>query len=369
MRPDFELLPWIDVAADDRAAWRELRDARPGLRSPYFDLAWFDAVARVRRDVMVIKASVSGGATGFLALHRPGFGLATPVGGPFSDWHGVVGDLDLPAALRALGLPGFAFHGAPASDAALSGFANSLAASHLIDLSSGYGAWRAARGRALHGLDRHIRKLAKDGHGAEFTFDDQSPAAFEQLLAWKSEQFRETGQFDQLSLTWTRDLLSQVRTLSEPGLRGLVSTLKIDGALAAVHLGMISGPVLHYWFPAFNRAVARFAPGSLLLDALAREAAAQGITEIDLGKGEYRYKQEFANAQAPLIEGIATGSHILGRAHRAARALIDRTARLPIGPAARLPQRAFRRLSRDAALRKGEAAVDLRPSRPSTPPQ
>ena len=56
----FDLMKWRDLTAGDRQAWRAFRMADSGLRSPYFDLGWLDAVDRARGDLHVVKASRRG---------------------------------------------------------------------------------------------------------------------------------------------------------------------------------------------------------------------------------------------------------------------------------------------------------------------
>ena len=96
----FELLSWRELTPRDRDAWRAFRAADPGLRSPYFDLGWLDAIDRSRGDLRVIRGSGRHGPVAYLPLHPRPF-VAEPAGGPFSDWHGFVAALGL-AHMEAL---------------------------------------------------------------------------------------------------------------------------------------------------------------------------------------------------------------------------------------------------------------------------
>ena len=350
----YGLHPWSGLSGSDRGAWTAFRAANPSLRSPYFDLGYCDALAAAHCDLHVLRIQQGGVVQAFLPLHRSRSGMAYPAGGPLSDWHGFVappeGVVDAAAALRAVGLAGYRFENTPAADRALAPHATERTGSHLIDLSAGPQAWWGRRKRALRGLGRHERKLAQDGRRVAVTLDDRSPEALAALFAWKSEQLRITRQFDLFSLPWTRSLVTGLHHARQGPFRGLLSSLRIDGELAAVHFGMMSGGVLHYWFPAYDQAAGRYGPGGLLLRAMAMGAEALGVVEIDLGKGEYRYKREFADAEAPLVEGLVATSVGAG-ALKMLWAASAGVARWPLSRGADLPRRALRRLDRGASLR------------------
>lgn len=355
VRTTYETGSWGDLSRADRGAWQAFRDARPSLAGPYFSTGYLDAVGRARGDLEVVKLVRRGAAIGFLPFHRSAFGVGRPAGGPFSDWHGPImepgvgtGARDLLAGAR---LSAFRFHGVPADDPILAPYAANATDSHLITLEGGYDAWKAERGPALQGLRHQISRIGRESRSLHFQLDDRRPETLQTLLAWKSEQFRSTGQFDQFSLAWTRQMLTNIAAMREPGFRGLVSSLLIDGELAAAHLGMLSGHILHYWIPAYDKRWSRLAPGALLLNALARESIGIGVTQVDLGKGDYRYKREFANGAAPLIEGLAATRGMAGRAHAGVAILAHRAAGLPLGRAASLPERALRRLDHRQSLR------------------
>jgi CelD/BcsL family acetyltransferase involved in cellulose biosynthesis len=278
----FDLVKWRDLSAGDRDAWRAIRAASPSLRSPYFDLGWFDALDRVRGDLQVIRERGPHGATAFLPFHARPVG-AEPAGGPFSDWHGFIAEpgtrVDAPKALAA-GAPNFRFTAAPTADAGLSPFAETRDHSHLMDLSSGFDAYAkpktGAAPKAARNWRRGFRKMQEDGRDARFVLDDRNPQVLPALMAMKSDQFRRTGHPDRLAYRWSRELLRTLGGSRSDGFAGLMSSLYIDGELAAAHLGMRSGGVLHYWMPVFDTRFSAYAPGVVLMAEMAREGAAAG---------------------------------------------------------------------------------------------
>lgn len=358
----FELVKWRDLRPLDREAWRAFRAANLALRSPYFDLGWYDALNSARGDLHVLRGTANGAPVAFLPFHPRPFG-AEPPGGPFSDWHGFVASPDAifeaPAALAA-GTVNYLFTAAPAGDPGLSAFADGADASHLMDLSQGFELYAKPRAgaapRAARNWRRGLRKLQEDGREMRFVLDDRNPETLAVLLALKSDQFRRTGHPDRLAYAWSRRLMRAVFDSRNEGFQGLLSSLWIDGVLAAAHLGMRSGGVLHYWLPVFEARFAAYAPGVVLMAEMAREGAAAGVTEIDLGPGDYQHKKELANASAPLISGVVHAASPAGRASRAAHALSRRWSAAPVGPLARLPLKAFRRLTRVFEARAPEPA-------------
>jgi CelD/BcsL family acetyltransferase involved in cellulose biosynthesis len=87
-------------------------------------------------------------------------------------------------------------------------------------------------------------------------------------------------------------------------------------------LGLRCGPVLHSWFPVYNAALHRHSPGLLLMLELAQAAPGLGITEIDLGKGDARYKQALATSSVDLWEGRVGRHPLAGRVRSSARRMV-----------------------------------------------
>jgi CelD/BcsL family acetyltransferase involved in cellulose biosynthesis len=102
---------------------------------------------------------------------------------------------------------------------------------------------------------------------------------------------------------------------------GCLATLRFGGRLVAAHLGLRSGSTLHYWLPAYDPEFATFSPGTLLLAAMIREAEAQHVERIDLGKGEHDYKLRFANTSVRLGAGSIEPLSVRTMARRARRCL------------------------------------------------
>lgn len=364
----YDRVKWRDLTSRDREAWRDFRAADPGLRSPYFDLAWHDAVDRARGDLMVLKVFRRDAPAGFLPFHPGLLGTSRPSGGTFCDWQGFVAapdiEIDARSALAA-GPATFHFAATPPGDRGFGSLAEATGASHLMDISKGWDAYaRPPKGRAapkaVANFRRATRKLEADGRTVEVVTRDSRPETLNALIALKSEQYRRTGYGDLFAWGWTRRLVHELAGRRFDDFEAVLSSLWIDGTLAAAHLGLRSGGVLHHWLPAFDRNLASYAPGHLLTVEVARALADEGVAEIDLGVGEVAWKKEFANAEAPLIRGVAHARSPQGRCNAAAYALGRYWATLPLGPAARLHHglswRLDRRMGRFAQAPAGLAS-------------
>ncbi|WP_429912836.1 GNAT family N-acetyltransferase [Glycocaulis sp.] len=343
----------------ERDTWRSFQAADASFASPYFSLGFLDAMAAVRRDTRVLVIREAGAIKGFLPFHKGALGHARPLGGPLSDHHGFIAApgtrFDLEAVLKAAGLKVFDFFGAIGTQTAFRDHAQLVDGSWVIDLSAGYNAWIETRSavepKAFRNLRARRRKLEEETVSFKFRIQDDRPEVLEKAIEWKSRQYRRTSHFDVFSVDWTRKLID---TLVKGGLdnaSGLVSSLEVNGQLAAAHVGMRSDTVLHYWFPVYDPEFSKLGPGLNLLTEIARTLSGEGLREIHLGPGEYDFKRELASWQFPLASGYVAAPSLLGAARQLADHIEDAAERLPLGALSTLPGRAFRRIDRFTAFR------------------
>jgi CelD/BcsL family acetyltransferase involved in cellulose biosynthesis len=101
---------------------------------------------------------------------------------------------------------------------------------------------------------------------------------------------------------------------------------------------------LHAWFVAYDAEFREYSPGLLVFAEAIKAAAEQGYTEMDLGPGDYQFKESLANYGRPIGAGFV-GRPGLSSAFKAAqfqmRALVES---LPVGRAKQWPAKAMRRL-------------------------
>jgi len=288
--------------------WEGMHDADGGPSGPFLHPAYVRAAAGVRAGVEVGIITERDEIVGFLPFRRSLLGVGGPVGSrlcdvagalirPFAAWDPV--SFIRAARLRTLRLPNV-----PCSSGAFARFQRGDAEAPVMDLSGGFEAYRASRlasgSSFLSQLERKARKLEREQGPLRFEWHTTNDGVFATLLRWKAAQRRQTRTPDVLRLPWARALLERVRRQESAGFAGVLSAFYAGDTLAAVHFGMRTRHVLHYWVPAYSEELARYSPGVLALVELARAAAERGIQRIDLGSGDERYKLQAATGSVAM---------------------------------------------------------------------
>jgi CelD/BcsL family acetyltransferase involved in cellulose biosynthesis len=352
-----------DLDAEDLDRWSRLQQADAALASPFFRpeyAALIDearAAAGAAGGVEVLRLGHAGTDTvGFWPFERDGAegrarGRGVPVGRHLTDSQGLVAahdvEIDTVAALRAAGLerwtfdhlplgppsptgagepsatPGGPSDGAASPQPALARWATPTTPSPVIELDDGFEAWAAAT-HAARAEQRKGRRMAKELGPLRFEVRTTDAEVLRRLLAWKSGQYLATGVTDITEVGWCRSTFELAAALDEPLLQGIMSALWAGDDLVAAHLGLRSGPVWHWWLPAYDPAAARHSPGTVLLLAMADAAPGLGVRMIDLGKGDEPYKARLATGAVPLGRGAVVVPSLRGRA-RAVRTKLRRT--------------------------------------------
>jgi CelD/BcsL family acetyltransferase involved in cellulose biosynthesis len=354
VRAAYRLIGARDLDAKLVGVWRGIQAGSSAFESPYFCPEFTRAVGDVRDDVRVAVIENDGQPVGFFPHQRTLLGMGKPVGGPLSDFHGVIAtpgsEWDPDTLVRAAGLSVWAFDHLVGDVHRFESRVTARAASPRIDLGAGYKCYVQDRRKAgsdyIPKTEGLARKLGREFGSLDFTLHDPAPAPLEHLFRWKSEQYRRSGITDGFDVPWTRALLRRICTVQTEEFAGVCSALRVNGRIVAVHMGMRSRQVLHYWFPAYDPAFAKFSTGIILLLRMAEAAAGAGLRTIDLGKGDAPYKQRLMTGAAELAEGAVELPSLLASARRLRRAAEARAARGGIGALLRLPLRAVRRLER-----------------------
>lgn len=318
------------LASECIERWSELQRIDPALDSPFFRPEFTAAVAQTRNDVFVAVLEDAGRTVGFLPFQRTARAIGKPVGGRLSDFQGLILE---PGAggnprliVRACGLRAFEFPRGLASQQLLAPFADKRSSSPRVDLAEGFQSYcrlRSAVGsKVVAHVESKARKCAREVGPLRFTADDGDVGALLQLISWKSAQYRRTSSVNTFASDWATDLLERIVAMRGPDFAGVLSTLYAGDHLVAMHMGMRSKHVLHWWFPTYNPAFARYSPGLVLLLRIAQSAEALGLRAIDLGAGDELYKRRFADDGVPLVEGSVVNSATV-RATRRLRSAVS----------------------------------------------
>jgi CelD/BcsL family acetyltransferase involved in cellulose biosynthesis len=337
------------------AAWARFQDGDPMLASPFLRPEFTRLAALARPDVMAAVVEEDGEPRGFFPFQRRRRS-GRPVGGGLSDCQAVVAapgwDFDARALVRAAGLAVYEFTQMRAGQRPFAPFHRKVVESPVIDLADG-GFDAYARGRRAAGRNvvtqtmSHARRLERQLGPLRFVMHDPDPRSLRRLIEWKRRQYQRDrwgGALDVFSHRWAVELLERVHAAQAPGFAGVLSTLWAGDGMVAAHMGMRSPTVLHYWFPAYDGAHAKLAPGRILLLEMIRSAAAAGLRAIELGAGDDGYKDRFANAAIPVAAGFVgpPSLPLWGRRLWHAAGAVAR--RVPIAPGGRRADELFFRM-------------------------
>lgn len=296
------------------AFWSDLQQSESTLESPFFRPEFTRLVAAARDDVEVALLHDDGGElVGVFPFQRDERQVAWPVGGWFSDYHGVVARPELAYCPRQLlslcGLAAWRFNHVPQSQTAWLPYRWNWieASSPYLDLSGGFEAYRQTRRQAhselLEQTLRKARKMQREIGEIRFVEQTREQAVVESLCEWKIAQYRELGVKNYLGPAWaTRFTQTLAATVGEH-FSGRLSTLHVGDRLAAACLCARSGGVWHALLMAYNQSLARYSPGLVLLTELAQRCESLGIRKLDLGRGQESYKLRLMSAATPLAEG------------------------------------------------------------------
>jgi CelD/BcsL family acetyltransferase involved in cellulose biosynthesis len=100
--------------------------------------------------------------------------------------------------------------------------------------------------------------------------------------------------------------------------------------------------VLHWWFPVYDPAFGKLAPGWILLRELVTAAPVLAVERIDLGRGEDEYKRRAMTGQSTVCEGRLSKGTLRQACYKAGRSAVATAKASPIAPQLRALVRKFR---------------------------
>ncbi len=308
------------------AAWREACAAEPAFRNPLLGPDFALLVGEVREDARVAVFTDGDQIAGFLAFHRRPSGFDRPIGSAFSDYHALVTApgvrLDGPGALAAAGVGSIRFTGLIDPQAQFPGQQAAACPGYVIDLEGSaeahLEALRAVNPKRFKNWKRLQNKLEREWGEVVLTPADTSQEAFDQLVAWKRDQFRRTGAHDVMRPDWARALFQAAFERREGPLRGVMTTLRAGGRLVAGHFGVTAAGACHAWLSSMDPDCSACAPGQVLMLQTPEIMETLGLGAYDFGPGYAHYKAPFASREVPVAEGLAMAD---GRGGLAARSI------------------------------------------------
>lgn len=344
-----EVIPGDCLPAELKQPWKRIQASSATLWHPMLAAAFFECVARHREDVRIAVLRSGDGVLGFFPFQRDRGGAGRPVGHRLNDWQAglFVQDAEIDARwlLRCCGLSTWHFDHLAGSQPCFAAGCFRYENSPYIDLSQGLAAYLGAsqslgasqRKSRWKNVRRNVRKLERDTGPVRFEFHTVDRDALGWLIAWKSQQIALLGKRCVFDMKWVRGVLDDVVDLDDDDCSGTLSTLYAGERLVAVHLGLRSQQVLHWWITAYNPEFKSYSPGRLLLVRLIEESAQRGLQRLDLGKGSEPYKQDFQSGATLLASGALCRSPLNFWVQRASYALKQRLSESRVAlPAKRL---------------------------------
>ncbi|EGX54757.1 hypothetical protein SZN_36314 [Streptomyces zinciresistens K42] len=325
-----------ELPAADRRAWTATQstahaDGSPQLANPFLSPEFALAVGRCGRGVRIAVAREDGPGSAPLAFfpyQRSPAGVGRAIGLGLSDCQGLVHvpgfEWDAGALLKACGLAIWEFDHLAEGQRPFEQSVTGTFASPVMDVADGWEAYvgrlraRSARGTRVRLAQE--RKLGRAAGEVRYVHDERDPAMLRTLVRWKSAQYRRTGRGDRFAHAWITRLVEELFATRSASFTGLLSVLYAGGRPAAAHFGLRSEHQLACWFTAYDPAFAKYSPGIVLHLRMARGAAEDGLSYLDLGRGGRAHKDALKTREVQVSEGWVTRRHPVAVVHRARRA-------------------------------------------------
>ncbi|MFD9096594.1 GNAT family N-acetyltransferase [Streptomyces collinus] len=313
-----------DLTAALRGAWHRAMDESPEYANPFLAPEFTIGVGRHRGGARVAVLREGGEPVGFLPYERGPLGTGRAIGLGLSDCQalvhrpGVVWDPG--ELLSACGLSIFEFDHLVQEQTPFAPHVTGTFASPVIDVKPGDGGYPEWLRGAYPGLAKTTlkkeRRLGRDLGEVRFAFDERDPRILGTLMAWKSAQYRRTGRMDRFSRPWIVDLVNHLFHVREEHFTGVLSVLYAGDRPVAAHFGPRSSTVLAAWFTAYDPELHYYSPGLMMHLRTAEAAARQGVTLVDLGRGDKEYKDWLKTRELRVGEGFAARAHPVAVARR-----------------------------------------------------
>ena len=349
-----------DLTHQEIARWSELQAADPDTANPFFSPHWARAVDRAQGEDSPVRVAVlydGPRIEGFFPAKVQG-GTAMPAGAPMCDYQGLIASadvsLDARALLAAFGVGRYDFSHMPETQSTFASHVRGTCPSWIVRLPFGYDVYAADKKEEsgiIKDMDKRRRKAERELGPITFTAFSRSKSDFDQLIAWKRENYKESGQTDIFESSWTVALMRELFNSRDPDFGGVLYTLHIGDKLAAAQFHLRGGDVIHAWIIAHDCDFERVSPGLLLFQDILRWMDDTPYTAIDFGPGDYRFKQLLANDTCNVGHGFIGRPGASSFVRSAAYGIRDVAERLPLGQMSELPGKAMRRLDLIRALR------------------
>jgi len=337
---NLEVIDPKELSAELLVVWKGIQATAPELQHPMCSSAFMLRVARHRHDIRIAVLRSGSEVVGFFPYQQERGGVGRPVGFRLNDYQAGIfapsTQIDVAWMLRGCGLSSWHFDHLVATQRCFADGHFLLEDSPYIDVSQGLDAYIASVASRVRWKSsvRNQQRMARDVGPVRFEFHSTEDAAFQSLLAWKTAQIKRHGRRSVFEWPWVIDTLESLRATDDPQCSGVLSALYAGDRLVAVHFGLRSREVLHWWITTYDQGFGSYSPGALLLVRVIEEAATLGIRRIELGKGAESYKAKLQSGATSLATGAISSSVWRHLFHKNSHAVQERIRLSPLaGPA------------------------------------
>lgn len=309
-----------NLTAIELAGWQALHDESAYSRWAFLSPAFSAAVNACMAPVSVILCWQDNQLVGVMPLQRKTgwlgrLGLYVGAGDTYADYFGIVAKPAMKISWKEL-LEGskifcmyFSHLDEMQANHGLTGNQARVGYRTRIHSDGGAAHWEWLRTKdkeLVRDTERRERNLVRD-HGV-IAFEMQSTIPnddLRRLVLLKNAQYVRTGRadgtlFDEPKIAMLQHLLEA----NAAGSRVLLSSLRCDGKLCALHFGLQAGETLHRWFPVYVPEFSHYSPGRILYRYILLEAEQFGIRCIDRGDGDTAAKRDFATESHRFFKGL-----------------------------------------------------------------
>jgi CelD/BcsL family acetyltransferase involved in cellulose biosynthesis len=311
---DIHLIRADQLSELEVQSWDRILASDPGLDHPQLRPEFILMLAQAGRDVEIAVLRDHSEIVGFFPFVRTLKTWAEPAAGHTSDFEAIIlrrgVECSISQLLTACGLKGWEFAHLSAHQASFSPYHAYLDEAPYMDLSNGFDGYRETlrtRSSILSNTERKSRKLEREIGPISFEYRSEDIGGTLALLNdWKQRQLQRQGFKDMFQLPWISRLLTICSQQETKAFSGIVSVLKAGDQPVAIHYGLQGERVFLSWIPTYHPSYHGYSPGAQLILRVAEAAASEGVTRIDLGRGQNQLKQSLKSSATMLAIGTAS---------------------------------------------------------------
>lgn len=311
---EVEVIKGSELSDDMKSLWQYYQLSNVNLSNPFFSHEFVSIVSSCRNNIYIALIIEDGDIIGFFPFNKGRFGLASPVGGAMSDYHGYISNRDInfrtDDILKKSGISRWSFDHLISQQTKSFSSEVTIEPSPIIDISSGYEDYkngiRNSGSKILNEIGRKQRKLEKEIGPIRVELCSKSLSELNICIEGKKKQYIESGLVDPFIQSWTVDMLEKIQAHESSHFSGMLTVLYAGDKVVATHMGMRTENVWHWWFPTYDHDFAKYSPGLIILASIINGACDFGMNHIDIGKGSSRYKNSMKNNEVMVAKGVST---------------------------------------------------------------